>query len=186
MVRPCKNCGSLDRHKDGHCRPCKLNYCRNYHKKYPEKAAARDKKRRQDPVAHRIRMRGWKIRNPRKVSVNRRRQYEKNRENEIAYTVRWVREHPLEKRVQTARRRTAQTQAGGSYTKDEFLELCQRTGFCCLSCGATNVLLHADHVIPVSKGGTSDISNIQPLCHSCNSRKGDAIIDYRPTPVDAA
>lgn len=51
-------------------------------------------------------------------------------------------------------------------------------GKICLCCGsAKNISL--DHVIPVYKGGVDDVSNLQPLCKSCNSRKGIGITDYR-------
>ena len=48
----------------------------------------------------------------------------------------------------------------------------------CLCCGDGNNI-SLDHIIPVYKGGLNEINNLQPLCKSCNSRKGTKIIDYR-------
>lgn len=41
----------------------------------------------------------------------------------------------------------------------------------CVYCGATATTV--DHIIPVSKGGSSDWDNLAPACGSCNSRKND-------------
>jgi len=60
----------------------------------------------------------------------------------------------------------------------EWHDLCGQYGNKCLACGASGTLV-PDHVIPLCKGGSYDMSNIQPLCHSCNSKKRDKIIDYR-------
>lgn len=68
--------------------------------------------------------------------------------------------------------------AEGSFTEEEWLALCESYGWVCLCClKATE--LHRDHVIPLSKGGSNMIDNIQPLCGPCNSRKGTKSTDFR-------
>jgi hypothetical protein len=49
-----------------------------------------------------------------------------------------------------------------------------RDGYRCRHCGISadlGAVLHVDHIIPVSKGGTSDLSNLQTLCQDCNLGK---------------
>ncbi len=50
--------------------------------------------------------------------------------------------------------------------------------FKCVICGASakdGVRLHVDHIIPVSKGGSSKIENLRTLCERCNVGKSNKI-----------
>lgn len=50
--------------------------------------------------------------------------------------------------------------------------------FRCVICGASakeGVRLHVDHIIPVSKGGKSNVDNLRTLCERCNVGKSDKI-----------
>jgi hypothetical protein len=51
-------------------------------------------------------------------------------------------------------------------------EVWERDNFTCQICGARRFLA-IDHINPESKGGSLDTANLQTLCKSCNSRKGD-------------
>lgn len=57
-------------------------------------------------------------------------------------------------------------------------DIMRRDGFKCQLCGASakdGVRLHVDHIIPVSKGGKTEPSNLRTLCERCNLGKRDKI-----------
>jgi 5-methylcytosine-specific restriction endonuclease McrA len=105
--------------------------------------------------------------------------HEKHPEYQKQYDAKWRAENIEAAKAIRENRRVRVVCNGGSFTEDDWNVLLLLYDFKCLACGRDDVLLTADHVIPVAFGGSSDISNIQPLCKSCNSIKGTHYIDYR-------
>ena len=66
------------------------------------------------------------------------------------------------------RRRDASSFIAKKSTKQYILD---KYGMMCIKCGTTEKIT-IDHIVPVSKGGEDTHENIQPLCSSCNSKKG--------------
>ena len=106
---------------------------------------------RANPEKHREITRLWRIENPAKVRHSKLIRYAREKGAEGKYTL-------------------YQWQAVVNY-------------YCpngkCLACGKLSKMTR-DHVIPLVKGGSNYITNIQPLCRICNSSKRDKTIDYRP------
>jgi len=107
--------------------------------------------------------------------------YHSNREYHNQRVMNYFHSHPGYRATIESNRRARKREAGGSYTYQEWQELKTKYNFTCLCCGKQEpeIKLHADHVIPVIKGGSSYIDNIQPLCKPCNSSKGRKFIDFR-------
>ena len=63
---------------------------------------------------------------------------------------------------------------GGSHTFGEWQTLKAQYNFTCVWCKRSEpqIKLTQDHIISLKNGGSNNIENIQPLCVSCNSKKG--------------
>jgi 5-methylcytosine-specific restriction endonuclease McrA len=123
--------------------------------------------------------------------------YAANREKRKSYAQAYRAEHPDKIRSNNRdyyrqykgrfyeyvnRRRARKIQAIGSHTEADWEALKITYKQTCLCCGKQEpeITLTRDHVIPLTAGGSDNITNIQPLCKSCNSKKSTKSIDYRP------
>lgn len=172
------------RNKDGYrgeCRDCRNLKGKEWQKNNPEYG-----QRWRKNNAERVRQfeRKWRKNNPEKVRAYQRRKYYNNRESLVQRAMEWQRANPekarLRSQVTTAHYNARKHGAEGTFSGKEWLALCDYYGNKCLACGEPKPLT-IDHVIPTSKGGRNDISNLQPLCRECNSSKLKKTIDYRPT-----
>lgn len=175
-VITCAECGQEKPHEaHGLCKKCYSNQYRrdnpDYHKQWyqdnKEKKKEYDRQWYQDnKETKKEYLKQWRRDNP---------DYHKH------YHKQWRRDNPEKERARHQRRRARKAGNGGSYTAKEWKKLCKQYPDC-PCCGEKFTRKNkptVDHVIPLTKGGTNDIGNIQPLCKSCNSRKGTKSTDYR-------
>lgn len=100
----------------------------------------------------------------------------KNGESKQIYHKRYCKNNPDVISHLKARRYAKEKNAEGSHTLTEWTDLKDSYGNVCAFCGS-NEKLTKDHIIPLSKGGSDYIENIQPLCKSCNSKKHNHIYE---------
>lgn len=89
------------------------------------------------------------------------------------YTIR----DPFKRRLYGRIREAQDKGAIGSYTPEDWKKILDQHENKCKFCGilGTESKLTIDHIIPISKGGTNYKENLQPLCKSCNSKKGNKL-----------
>lgn len=111
--------------------------------------------------------------------------YEKNNyrgvrtagESKQAYHRNYVKNHPDVISHLKARHYARKRDAEGSHTLSEWNDLKLKFNHKCAICKEDKKLTK-DHIIPVSKGGSDYIINIQPLCRNCNSKKHNRIYEH--------
>lgn len=144
------------------------SYTKEYSKGYRAKNAEKIKQRRQEYAALKSYSQRWQEKKDRLIADGKMEEY---------------RAHIS---VYQANRRIIRkmSESRGGITKQQWSNIKEKCDNRCLRCQLT-VKLSLDHVIPVSKGGSSSAGNSQPLCKSCNSRKLTSMIDYRPWTMDS-
>ena len=88
------------------------------------------------------------------------------------YDKKYAQDNPDARRASSAKRRALHNAAEGYFTKDQIIKMfsdqnCQ----CANCCKDISIEYEIDHIMPLSKGGTNYIDNIQLLCPNCNARK---------------
>lgn len=201
MLKRCSKCSELlprsEFHKrsdntDGlrnECKACKNGYNRRYRQENKERVAAYNKRYcEENKEAVAASGKRYREENKETIAAYKKRWWsehkEKCREQKAASQRAWRRNNPAKKAANARRRYARKRGAEGSHTAAEFKALCASAAWKCLRCGMPHDvrLLTADHIVPLSKGGADDISNIQPLCRNCNSHKRTQTTDYRNAP----
>lgn len=100
--------------------------------------------------------------------------YVANKEVLLKRSSKWKKENPEQSRRIASRRRARKNQAGGDHTVAQIKALYTKQGGKCPICRITfkGKKYNVDHVVPLFRGGSNGIENIQLLCETCNKQKG--------------
>lgn len=177
-------------------------YAKNKRKRDAYKKAYDHARHANNPEKKRRAAKEWRLAHPDRAKAAYQNHYAANRERIIQRAIEYHRAHPERTSVKNARwarshrpllnfanRVNKRLRRGmvGSHTFAEWQALKAHYNFRCLGCRRQEpeIQLTEDHIVPVTMGGTNYISNIQPLCKSCNSKKYISVIDYRPNAIAA-
>jgi len=156
----------------------KKNSAQHY-KKYAKEYALYREKHKED---HKEFSKGWYKKHSEEVKKRSKQWNKENPDKAKQSSQKWVKAHPELQSAYYHKRRAKKSGNGGSFTTGEWDLLKKQYGYVCPMCNRKEpeIKLTIDHIIPLSKGGSNYIENIQPLCSSCNSIKRTRI--FRITP----
>ncbi len=171
----CKLIKPLDAFNNLHCGPFgKSHACKECLNSWDRQHYMKNRHAQMD------KSRAWRKANPEKALDLQRKCKARNLDRYKQMRDAWVKANIETVRHYCKRRQARRKGAHGTHTLQEWMDLCALYGHKCVACGRVKRLTQ-DHVVPLIKGGSDLIENIQCLCQSCNSKKGTKSTDYRPT-----
>lgn len=154
------------------CIDCRKYAVRRYRARDPERARILDRKYyRENNGTEKAKLKARKFREGHPDYYKE--WNEKNRKRLSEYGKRYTRKYPdraaLKWKVNGARRRMAP----GEFTRADLSEILKMQKGRCAYCRRKifGRKFHADHIVPIAKGGSNHRSNIQATCPDCNLKK---------------
>lgn len=168
--------------KDGlscYCKPCWKEYSKAQYQRHREKkrayAAAYGegyKERRAEVGAI------WRAANRERITAQNAVYRAANKKRKADYQREWQRKNPEKVREATLRRWALRKNCTAYVISPRDLHRLMTSPCAFPGCNETDIEL--DHVIPLSRGGTHGVGNLQPLCRHHNRTKHDKTwIEYR-------
>lgn len=174
----CRECRSLGR---DYPKEKTLAYGRKYGEVHREEKRAYDVARYPSIRGKKIEQaKVWQQGNPKKVKIRNERWETRNPEKVYLRHKRWAANNPEKRKASWEHRHLLLCLAreiAPAHTAEDWQEILDAHNYCCAYCGRDDVPMTEDHILAITNGGLDNKENINPACRSCNSSKGDRLLE---------
>lgn len=171
------------------CKKCYAAYSRHYYDKTRDRRKKLARERRaENAEKYNARTREWREANPdyyrERYLANRekfmrvaRTNYWKDPEKNVRMAVEWAKQNPGKVNAIQARRNAKKKNAPGrGVSGGQWMRTRRSTLGVCSYCSTPTDRIEMDHIVPLAGGGAHDVSNLAPVCKTCNCSKKDTAL----------